>query len=110
MLSFCGCADDESQNCGVSDPVTELQWLKQEIDDATASHMPSITYDLFIYQGNYRGRTVFINQICCPTCNTSAPTVRSCTGELVGSIGVDIDYSIIEKATVLWRTHNGVCP
>lgn len=104
------CSDDDTQSCGVSDPSTELQWLKQEIEYASASNTMASSYDIIIYQGKHNGRTVFVNYTCCPVCNTSPPAVRSCAGDLIGFIGEDIDYGVMEQATVIWRTNNGVCP
>ncbi len=94
--------------CGVQNPTEDLKWLKDEIEqyisNGTASSM-----EIIIYTTTYHGSPVIIITICCPFCMLTPPVVRNCKGEGLGRLGVDIDYSILDNARIIWQTHNGIC-
>ncbi len=109
LVLLISCSDEENLNtCDVADPVTELQWLKTEIQNN--SQTGSVHADYIIYHTIYKGRSVFVSLMCCPVCNTSPPLVRTCSGRVIGAIGDDIPSDILQNAQVIWRTNNGACP
>ena len=96
---FAPCAAIEQQN---------LTNLQQEAF-TNISFYGDDTGDILVYQTTYRGDVVFIEVICCPSCNTLPPSVRDRKGIRIGYLGVDIDYDILTNAIVVCRTHNGAC-
>lgn len=107
VLLALSCSENEVNNCG-SDSVEDIKWLKNEIED-NGYDQPNGTYDILIYKTNYLLMPVFILTICCPSCNTIPPQVKNCNGKTIGQLGVDVDYTILDNAKIIWRTHNGVC-
>lgn len=106
------CSDNEknsSSYCNVENPVEDLEWLRTEIEESNFIN-PSTMLDAFVYHAIYAGQSVFYISICCPSCNVAAPSVHSCDGEVLGTLGVDITAASLQNQSVIWRTHNGVCP
>lgn len=100
----CDKEDEEPATaCGVSDPIENLQWLKQMKEEAAA--LGESSQYSYIMQAVYEGETVFYNGFCCPHCNWIL-TLYDCSGN-----AIEKDYSIsdVEKITVLWRPDNSVC-
>ena len=106
LFSF-GCTDNELHQCK-SDSIEDIGWLKTEIE--TNYSGSSDFYDVIVYKANYQLGPVFIILICCPSCGTTPPVVKNCSGKTIGQLGVDVDDSILDNAKVMWRTNNGVCP
>ena len=109
VFTALACQEDDKiqRSCNVENPVEELEWLREELD----SYQTETTYsDTFVYKATYNGRTVFYISICCPACDVMAPEIRTCDGESLGRLGVEIDSEHLENPTVVWRTNNGVCP
>ena len=92
--------DDNGNNCNVSDPAEDLEWLKQEIDN--------IKQDEYAYyvMAKYKGQTVFYNGNCNPTINY-ASIVKNCDGD---SLGYTNDlYDRLTELSVLWKHENSKC-
>ena len=104
------CSDDKNESvCNVENPLEDLEWLRDEIEADRFSH-PSTFSDSFVYQAKYIGQPVFYISTCCPSCNVAPPSVRACNGDVLGSLGVDIDPDDLVNQKLLLRTNNGVCP
>ena len=102
-----GCSDPQLQQCS-SNSIEDIDWLRKEITD-NGYDKPSSIYDVYVYKTSYSLGPVFITTICCPACSVLAPEVKNCMGKKIGTLGVDIDNSILNNAKIIWRTHNGVC-
>jgi hypothetical protein len=103
-LIIFGCDDNET--CTVNS-IDDLGWLKQEIQNN--GYYQNSYSDMIVYKVTYKGNTAIISLLCCPVCNTLPPEIKTCSGKVIGHIGVD-DYGILDNAKVIWRTNNGVCP
>lgn len=94
--------------CDVENPVENLEWLRNELENG--GYKTATTYsDTFVYKATFNGVTVFYISICCPACGVVAPEIRTCNGETLGRLGVEIDSDDLENPTVVWKTNNGVC-
>lgn len=111
LVFFIGsCAVEENGfiPCTEIDQNNQLNHPKETF--TTQSSSGDSLYDILVYRARYRGNTVFVAMVCCPSCNAPPPEVRNRGGQLIGYLGVDIDYDILQNADVICRTHNGVCP
>lgn len=106
-----GCDDSDSTEtsfCNVAS-IDDLDWLKQEVESRGYT-TPSSLADYFVFTANYAGGQVLYIHICCPTCLTTPPEIRTCGGEVVGKLGVDIGIDQLTNKKTIWRTQNGICP
>jgi hypothetical protein len=107
-LVIFSCTDDDTKNVDCTDnPAENLSWLKAEID--IYDHV-STFYDILVHKTTYQGNDVIVLVLCCPSCDTMPPEVKKCNGQVVGRLGVEIDASILQGGTIVWRTNNGICP
>ena len=112
ILSQLSCRDsleDEGSRelyCGVSDPVSELEWLRTEVEGFKQG---STYMDAFVVTAIHKGERVFYINICCPACNIAPPEVRKCDGASLGRLGDGVDPDDLEGDAIIWRTLNGVC-
>jgi hypothetical protein len=112
LLSGISCRDaalegPEENLCGVSDPLTELDWLREEIKQVR--NQTQTIMDIFVYSARYQGSTVFFTDICCPICNFSPPEVRNCQGDSLGRLGDGIPADKVVSRSLIWESQNGVC-
>lgn len=63
--------------CDVSEPTTQLVWLKEKIEAIQTS---SIRKYMYVVQAEYEGKPVFYISNCCPFCLSTPPTVYDCEG------------------------------
>jgi hypothetical protein len=63
-----GCADSHAENCGLSDPLTELAWLGDWKTQADADCNEVCRTS--IVRGKYKGQVVFFTSIGGPLCDT----------------------------------------
>jgi hypothetical protein len=108
VLAIASCESDENGLSPCAE-IERLDVLNRPKDGLTTIQSGRGFYDLLLYQAHYKGNTVFIERVCCPSCNTLPPEVRDITGRKIGYLGVDIPYEILESGVVICRTHNGVC-
>lgn len=112
-LCLCGLAiascEDDFKDCGVDDPVRDLPWL---IERTTAiNDMDSFSEYMYFTQGEYKGRSVYLEKNCCPYCSTVVP-VFSCSGAMLGYLGDSkegIDPDDIKRESVIWKSDTNVC-
>jgi hypothetical protein len=93
--------------CGIKDPVKELAWLAEKTAsiESTGSSSPA-----FIRLGEYSGETIFLDGICCSSCNTVV-LAYNCEGTLLGVVGPnsEIDPSLILNERDFWKPRNFSC-
>ena len=108
LLCFSRCAEhDRPQFCHVTS-IDDLEWLRAEMVANNYYEGRSVG-DVLIYHAYYQSNEVIYINICCPACNTLQPEIRSCNGESLGFLGVDIDDNLLTNKKVIWRTRKGVC-
>ncbi len=109
ILSLSSCGGEENIDplliCGVTDPVLEFPWLNEITTDVNSSNLSEFFY---LVAGDYQGANVFILRNCCPNCGT-IQTVYSCTGQEIGTYGVDVNPAEISREQVIWRGFNASC-
>lgn len=106
LLTFsCGENITKQNSCSVSDPIHDLTWLADEINDMSESGGSQY---LYVTQANYRFSTVFLFKNCCPDC-LYVLSVYNCSGEIIGHIGSEIDDSDLRNEKVIWKPANSSC-
>jgi hypothetical protein len=93
-LIFSCDSDSDKSFCDVSDPVKELQWLKDTVSEIQASNQ-----DIIVQTGEYKGQQVFTFLICCPVCSGRsfvAPELYNCAGAKIQNADFD-KYTYQEK-------------
>jgi hypothetical protein len=96
------------RNCSVKDPAKELGWLADDIREMENSGMSQF---LYVYQADYKLKTVFIFGNCCPFCSTIIP-VHNCSGQFLGYLGNgsgDINPEHLKKIEIIWKPENSAC-
>jgi hypothetical protein len=93
--------------CGVKNPVKELTWLAEKTAsiESTGSSSPS-----FIRLAEYNEEPIFLDRICCSSCNTVV-LAYNCEGTLLGVVGrnSEIDPSLILNERDFWKPRNFAC-
>ena len=95
-------------NCSVKDPVKDLGWLASDVEQLANSSLSDCEY---IYQANYRSKTVFVFTNCCPSL-VSAIAVYNCSGELLGYLGSGrdaIDPERLKHKELIWKADSCTC-
>ena len=102
-LIVAGCEHDStSTSCSVKDPVTQLPWLANMIEDIETSQD-----DVNIYQAEYNSKTIFLFFTCCLTCNTMIP-IYDCSGKKILEIsGTHPDE--IKNQHLIWKLPTSAC-
>lgn len=97
-------SDDNLPSCSFENPIEDLVWLKQKVDELNNSKHKEI-----INQASYKNQTVFVFSICCYSCNTVI-TVYNCSGEKIGYIGGDneVSWDDISDSKKIWESE-GEC-
>lgn len=102
--------DDNGLNntCNVSNPIEELDWLKQKVEELEETDSDILQY-FYITQTEFKTKTIFIFPNCCPFCNTIIQ-VFNCEGETIGYIGDgNFDSTILENDKIIWKPENFSC-
>lgn len=117
ILSFFifGCNDDEESNtksaCGVENPVLDLTWLKNEIEQRENDQIEE-TIDWqyhYIMQVAFEKQDVFIYGNCDPLLNSVSP-VYNCSGEALGFIGDEnFPTDLFSTANIIWKGQGNQC-
>lgn len=107
LIGVFGCNDSQDfALCNVNS-VDELDWLKEELE-SKGYFQPSFV-DVSVYRAKYLGLEVVYISICCPDCLVVPPEIRSCSGESLGLLDVDINSNLLTNKKVIWRSDNGFC-
>lgn len=111
LLTMLSCKDDDdnlSNSCHISNPVEDLDWLKEKIEELAQTDSELLKY-FYVSQNTYMGKTIFIFPNCCPHCNSVVP-VYDCEGNNIGFVGDDnISTNILNNDTIIWRPENFSC-
>ena len=103
------CAFDHDRACNVQNPVTELAWLSDRIEEINQS---AGSEHFYVQSAQYLTQDVFIIENCCPDCLTLPPPVYNCEGTLLGRVGTgkdDINPSLLKNETIVWKPDNFTC-
>jgi hypothetical protein len=107
LLVFSCEKDHLSDNtCNVSNPLIELDWLKNAIQN-TEQLSPDVSKYYYVSMAKYNGETVFIEGNCDPLAN-SVFTVLNCTGESIGVMG-EINPDSLTDRKIIWKTTDSAC-
>lgn len=112
FLSLIGCGDDDNDftiiaACEVNNPIEELPWLKNQVDDIENNEGDIAKY-FFIEIADYNSQTVFISNNCCPVCNTVVP-VFDCEGRSLGLLGSDILPNELSNTRIIFKREDFSC-
>ena len=107
MIFSCKKSFLEDNSCNVSNPLTELAWLKNIIENLEKSE-PSIANYTTISMAKYNGETVFTESTCNPSVILRC-TLMNCTGELLGYYYGDINPEKVTDKKVIWKSENSNC-
>lgn len=99
-ISLFSCEKNDNDNCNVSNPVEEIAWLKESIDNVIQDE-----YSSYI-QANYNGETVFYYLNCNPVVNY-ASLILNCKGEKIGFTNDLLDE--LTDISILWKHEDSVC-
>ena len=99
------CKKESDNTCNVANPVEDLTWLKNAIEDIKAQ--PDAGVYSIISMANYNGETVFLMGYCNPLANYVIPVIN-CSGNRIGIIGEISQDSLIDMQ-VIWKSENSLC-
>lgn len=85
-------------DCGVDNPVEDLEWLKMQTERNTGSGF------IYLVQGRYKGRTVFFFNACDPI-QLTLQVIQDCRGELIE----EASANDVQNQQVIWKSVNSVC-
>jgi len=92
--------DSKNNKCNVSNPVDDLDWLKQEIDNVKQDE-----YSYYV-MATYKSEPVFYYGNCNPVINYVS-IVRNCVGD---SLGFTNDlYDELTEISTLWKHEDSKC-
>lgn len=97
------CNENEGPaGCGVENPIEDLAWLKQEIENAS---VPSSSEYSFLMQATYQGQTIFFFGFCNPLWNYAA-IIKDCQGNRIPG---EVSSADLANQKVIWKPANSVC-
>ena len=105
LTTLFSCDEDENNNptnnvCNVSNPIEELAWLKEKIDNVEDDQYS------FYNMATYHKETVFYYGNCNPSTNYVS-IIRNCTGDSL-ALTNDVFDELTEIST-LWKSENSLC-
>jgi hypothetical protein len=104
-LCFLISCHEEKDPGSVENPVKELPWLVDRIQELENSELGQYFY---FTQAKYGNETVFILGNCCPMCDSNIP-VYNCSGEQIGIVYGDIPETILDNDILIWKSTNSTC-
>ena len=112
-LFFVACSDDgfvffELQACNTDNALTELDWLRQEIQKRSKDFSEDAKY-CYITMASARGQTVFLYKDCNPLIDKVIP-IFDCQGNELGFLGdEDFQFKVIEDERIIFSPPNFAC-
>ena len=92
--------------CEFSNPIEDLEWLKNLINDEYAQQASGESY---ITQVNHNNNILFIVDNCCDWCG-SVILVYYCNGEYAGYMGSEnLPFTLRDEDTIIWTPDNFKC-
>ncbi len=107
FLSCSGKGNTITAACGVDNPIEDLAWLKDYIEELKNSSQDLSQY-FFVAQGTYNRETVFVFNNCCPNCTTIVP-IFDCEGNSLGQMDDMIKREEITGTTIIYKPANFAC-
>jgi hypothetical protein len=102
LFSICfACRDEDGAPCNTENPIEELTWLKDNIEEKESQPHPGIGY--YFYQGRYDKKDVFIADICCPACDYVI-LVYDCEGNTL-----NISADKVTDKKLVWESDESPC-
>lgn len=105
------CSDDDvisKAACGVNDPIRDLNWLAQEVEERETNPTEDTKY-CYITQAEYQGETVFVYWDCNPLIDKIIP-IFDCDGnQRNGLTGSPIALDDLEGQRIIWRPPGFAC-
>lgn len=93
-------------SCNDDNVCEDLDWLDSEIETMEQSGLSQFFY---VSQAKYIGMTVYVFRNCCPICFTLPPRVVTCSGDLIGRLGEDIDSNKLKNDIIYWQPDDFGC-
>ncbi|MEI9917983.1 MAG: hypothetical protein WDO14_04185 [Bacteroidota bacterium] len=102
LIALSACQHDEPKtNCDVDDPINNVPWLKQKVQEIESSQSRQA---YTVYKVKYNGETGFYISFCCAACNMIV-LFYHCDGT---STPVS-DFSQMETIATLWKPEDYKC-
>lgn len=99
LISFSCEEADFSQVCDVSDPATELEWLKDQIENRNDSFQNEISYFTFIFEGR-----VYIQDVYCGNAFILwSSSYFDCNGKEVSFSSEELDQINLIEKELIWE-------
>ena len=90
--------------CGVENPVEELDWLAEEIEELESTETGRSFF--YINTGEYEDEQIFLFRNCCPFCN-SIITVYECDG--TQRTEEEVDLNKVTDEELFWAHPMNEC-
>ena len=105
VLAFVSCKETEDpiMACGVADPIENLPWLNEKIEEIKAGDFSDETT---VNMATYQGQTIFFAQLCCALCLSESPVFYDCQGEIVEGDRIILN---LEDRQTIWKSKNSKC-
>ena len=108
-LFVISCNEDENtfcnNSCNVSDPVKDLAWLKNDIEEIEQNNNDYSEY-AFYMTAMFKGETVFFYGNCHPAINYVS-FLLTCNGDTLGY--TEELYDHLNTVTLLWQHEESEC-
>lgn len=98
LLLSQSCTDTMQADCGVDNPLEDLEWLKAETENLNRSGF------IYLVEGKYKGRTVFFFNACDPI-QPTLTVIQDCQGEIIQ----EASANDVRNQKVIWAPINSVC-
>lgn len=103
LFSFaCDEKEDPAIACGVNDPIENIPWIQQWVEESANDSMVEFSY---IAQAKYKGKRVFYWGSCCPNCSW-AFVLRDCSGNRIEG---EYTFDDLKDREVVWKPDNYQC-
>ena len=100
------CTNDHENTCDIADPIEELMWLKEQIDQVKEFEDQLATETIYYSIAKYQGETVFFNTNCDPLVNY-ASVVYNCNGDQIAYTN-DI-FDDLSQVSRIWESKPSKC-
>jgi hypothetical protein len=109
LLLLISCKEENiiSNYCNIINPISDLNWISVRIQELEQNSYTTSQY-YYLTQAIFKNETIFVFGNCCPFCN-SVSVVQSCTGQIIGVLGMDIDMNELNEAEVIWKHPDSTC-
>lgn len=106
LLFSCEKNKNSDNKCNVSNPLTDLAWLKSTVS-SIEQLSPDVSKYYVIAMATYNGETVFIESNCDPLANSLSP-IYNCSGVLQAYL-TEINPQNLTDRNIIWKPANSAC-